>query len=107
MTPGMIGVDRVAAVCGCPEAFVPLLSRHGLLPPLTEDGLRVAAVSAAIRRTPWLRRLGTPVSEGEAIRLLGPGFDVPDDGASMAGRVYAPLWRVLAHSWRRDASSVA
>lgn len=101
MTPGSVSVARVASMCGCPVPFVPRLAAHGLMPRVAADGsMRAAGVAEALRRRPWLNRLGTPVSDGETARLLGDGFDVPDDGVCMAGRRYAPLWRVLDHVWR-------
>lgn len=94
----MMGTTRLARMLHVPDHMIRLLVDHGLLPAPGPDGWAVPRIRALVARHDWLRLLDTPLSRRE-LHGLNPTLGMPENAFSMAGRQYAPLYRVLERAW--------
>lgn len=89
---------RLARMLHVPDRMIRLLVDHHLLPEPGRDGWPSPQVRALVARHDWLRLLGTPLSRRE-LHGLNTTLEMPEDAFSMAGRQYAPLYRIVERAW--------
>lgn len=94
-----MSVEAAARLLRCPVSFYRLLAGRGLVPRGRDGMVDAHALRRARLARRWLNGLDERLSREEALRV-SPDLRMPDDHLTIiAGRTYAPLWRILEYSW--------